>query len=171
MVSLDFSSFDRKIFIRSEPETLYRAFATAEGLCSWFLEKAVFKDEKDIARSPTSLAQANDRYTWKWYNWDELETGRVTAADGRSVLEFEFAESKVRIQIGEKRNENLLVHLRQFDIPTDQESKLQIHYGCSNGWTFWLANLKAWLEHGILLNETEIDLRADPRAGFDFVNI
>ena len=28
-----------------------------------------------------------------------------------------------------------------------------------NGWTFRLTNLKAYLEHGVLLNETEIDLR------------
>jgi len=24
--------------------------------------------------------------------------------------------------------------------------------GCSNGWTFWMANLKAYLEHGITLH-------------------
>lgn len=33
------------------------------------------------------------------------------------------------------------------------------------------ANLKAWLEHGILLHEKEADLRGDPLAGFQFVNI
>jgi len=27
--------------------------------------------------------------------------------------------------------------------------------GCSQGWSFWMVNLKAWLEHGILLNEKE----------------
>jgi len=48
---------------------------------------------------------------------------------------------------------------------------LEIHYGCSNGWTFWLANLKAYLEHGILLNETEIDLRGEELAGYEFVNM
>jgi hypothetical protein len=26
--------------------------------------------------------------------------------------------------------------------------------GCATGWTFWLANLKAWLEHGITLHAT-----------------
>jgi len=45
------------------------------------------------------------------------------------------------------------------------------HYGCSTGWTFWLANLKAWLEHGILLNDRGTDLLEDPRAGYEFVNI
>jgi hypothetical protein len=48
---------------------------------------------------------------------------------------------------------------------------MNIHVGCSNGWTFWLANLKAFLEHGILLNETTMDLREIPLANFQFVNI
>jgi hypothetical protein len=43
--------------------------------------------------------------------------------------------------------------------------------GCSNGWTFWLANLKAYLEHGILLHETEEDLRSYEHAAMIFVNM
>jgi len=63
----------------------------------------------------------------------------------------------------------VLVSLSQSEIPQDEKSKLEIFYGCSNGWTFWLANLKAYLEHGILLNETKIDLRGFDLAGYEFV--
>lgn len=38
-------------------------------------------------------------------------------------------------------------------------------------WCCWLANLKAYLEHGILLNETEFDPRDIPLSGFEFVNM
>jgi hypothetical protein len=138
MEPLSFSSFDKKIYIRSKPEALYRAFASAEGLCSWFLEEAVFKDENGIPRSPSSLASANDRYTWKWHNWDGEESGLVTAADGCRLLEFEFAGSKTRITVGEILDGSVLVHLRQYDIPTDDESKLRIHtdvaMGGPSGW-------------------------------------
>jgi hypothetical protein len=71
----------------------------------------------------------------------------------------------------EDHGKAVLLTLRQFEIPTDEENKLNIHHGCSNGWTFWLANLKAYLEHGILLNETEFDLRDIPLSGFEFVNM
>ena len=36
-------------------------------------------------------------------------------------------------------------------IPTDEKSKMDLYLGCSTGWTFWMTNLKAWLEHGVLL--------------------
>ena len=56
-------------------------------------------------------------------------------------------------------------------MPTDEETKMNIYNGCSCGWTFWLANLKAYLEHGILLNETEFDLTDIPQAGHVYVNM
>jgi len=71
----------------------------------------------------------------------------------------------------EDRNGVVIVSLKQFNIPEDDQSKLKIHFGCSNGWTFWLTNLKAYVEHGILLNETKIDLKNNHLAGWVFVNM
>ena len=36
----------------------------------------------------------------------------------------------------------------------DQEIK-DFFYGCSQGWSFWMVNLKADLEHGVVLNELD----------------
>lgn len=41
----------------------------------------------------------------------------------------------------------------------------------SNGWTFWLNNLKPYLEHAVLLNEIEIDLQENELAEKTFVNL
>jgi len=71
----------------------------------------------------------------------------------------------------EEKNHAVIVSLKQFNIPEDDESKLKIHFGCSNGWTFWLTNLKAYIEHGILLNETTINLKDNELAGYTFVNM
>ena len=110
-------------------------------------------------------------YTWRWYNWDGQEDGEVLMANGKDQLEFTFAgKSRVSVQLIPE-GELVLVVLKQYHIPTDEESKLHIHVGCSNGWTFWLANLKAWLEHGILLHEREVDLRNVPLSAFQFVNM
>ena len=106
MERLSLTEFTRKIYLKAPPETVYRCWATEEGLCSWFLRSASFTDPSGRRRGPG-----------------------------------------------------------------EPESTLQIHYGCSNGWTFWLANLKAWLEHGIHLGERDFDLGNDPMAGFEFVNM
>ncbi|MEQ9580554.1 MAG: hypothetical protein RIM68_00055, partial [Arenibacter sp.] len=99
------------------------------------------------------------------------EKGEITKANGKDFFEITFANvCKVSVSLKDS-GKDILLTLKQYDIPTDDSSKLNIHYGCSNGWTFWLANLKAYLEHGILLNETKNDLRKIPSAGFEFVNI
>ena len=171
MNKLSFDSFTKKIYIKSTVEKLYWSWATSEGIASWFLEKAVYTDTEGAIRLPKKTIQAGDLYCWKWHNWDEEEKGSVLQANDHNFLEISFADDcRVSIAIEDKDSACLLT-LKQYNIPTDEQSKLNIHYGCSNGWTFWLANLKCYLEHGILLNETEFDLRTIPLAGFQFVNM
>ncbi len=171
MEKLSFDSFTKKIYIKASLEKLYWSWATAEGITSWFLRKAQYLDTDGQLRSPDEEIQAGDSYIWEWHNWDGQEKGTILQANGINFIEILFAApSKVSVTL-EDSGTAVLVTLKQYDIPTDEKSMLDIHHGCSNGWTFWLANLKAYLEHGILLNETEFDLKEIPLAGFQFVNM
>ena len=171
METLTFDSFTKKIYIKAPIEKLYWCWATKEGIESWFLRKAQFIKEDGKIRDSAEQTQAGDSYIWEWHNWNGQEKGNVLQANGKDFIEIVFAApSKVSVTL-EDRGTSVLVTLKQFDIPTDKESMLNIHHGCSNGWSFWLANLKAYLEHGILLNETEFDLTDIPLAGFQFVNM
>lgn len=171
MEGLSLTEFTRKIYLRSSLETVYRCWATEAGLCDWFLRTASFTEPSGRRRDPGEMAGAGDVYAWQWYNWVGTETGTLLQANGVNYLEFGFAgDSKVEIRL-EKRNHAVLLILRQSNIPTDPESTLNIHFGCSNGWTFWLANLKAWLEYGIHLGERGFDLQDDPLAGLFYVNM
>ena len=171
MENLTFDTFTKKIFISAPKEKLYNCWATSQGLESWFLRKAVFTNLDGEIRKPMAPIQGGDAYIWEWYNWDGQETGEVLQVNGHDEIEMTFAgECKLLIHL-EDRNDATLVTLQQSSIPTDEKSKMQIYTGCSNGWTFWLANLKAWLEHGILLNEKSHDLTIEPQAGHVFVNM
>ena len=171
METLNFHSFTKKIYIKAPLEKLYWCWGTEEGICSWFLREAVYNTKDGKRREASELIQVGDHYTWRWYNWDGKEEGEIIKANGVDELEFTFAgKSKVHVHLASE-SDAVLVSLRQYHIPTDEESKLHIHVGCSNGWTFWLANLKAYLEHGILLHEREIDLTKIPLAAFEFVNM
>ncbi len=170
MEKLEWSSFTKKIYIHASAEKLYDLWATTEGITSWFLKYASYKTSSGNSRKSKEHIQKGDNYVWQWYNWDGKEEGQVLEANGKDYLEITFETSKVSIQL-EEINAVTVVTLTQFDIPTDDDSKLKVHFGCSNGWTFWLANLKAYVEHGILLNETEIDLRENELAGYQFVNM
>ncbi|MGI9553257.1 MAG: SRPBCC family protein [Aurantibacter sp.] len=171
MEKLTFDSFTRKIYIKASIEKIYGLWATKGGIESWFLRNAEFVSDEGKTRATTEFVQVGDRYVWKWHNWDGQEAGEVLQANGSNYIEFSFAEvSKVSVTLEDKGNAVLLT-LKQFEIPLDEESKMNIYNGCSNGWTFWLANLKAFLEHGILLNETEFDLTKIPLAGHVYVNM
>ncbi len=170
MEKLQWHSFEKKIYIKSSIETLYELWATEKGITSWFLSQAKFKDLQGNTRSNEEHIQVKDTYTWYWHNWDGEANGTILQANGKDYLEFTFEGSKVCIKLEEK-NGVVIVILKQFEIPEDDESKLRIHFGCSNGWTFWLTNLKAFVEHGILLNETEINLKENELSGYVFVNM
>ncbi|MFZ9004283.1 MAG: SRPBCC family protein [Robiginitalea sp.] len=171
MEGLSFSEFTKRIYIKAPLQQIYDHWCTPDGICRWFLREAVYTDPSGQKRRGTDPIAAGDSYQWHWHNWDASEKGEVTLANGRDEVEFSFAGvSRVRITL-EPGKEAVLLNLRQYGIPTDDDSKLNLHYGCSNGWTFWLANLKAYLEYGVLLHETTLDLGKYPLAGFEFVNI
>ncbi|MGB5818088.1 MAG: SRPBCC domain-containing protein [Saonia sp.] len=171
MSKLTFDAFTKKIHIKASLEKMYWCWGTTEGITAWFLRKAAYTDGSGTIRKPNEAIQKGDTYIWEWHNWDGQEKGEVLQANGKDFVAFSFAgQSKVSVTLTDKGSAVLLT-LKQYEIPTDDENKLNIHYGCSNGWTFWLANLKAYLEHGILLNETEFDLQDIPLAGFEFVNM
>ncbi len=170
MKALSFDQFTKKIYIKAPIQELFRYWATTAGITSWFLRKAVYKDTSDGIRRLDELIQVGDQYTWEWHNWEGQEKGEVLQTNNRDKLEISFASSKLLLSLEDAGKATLLT-LTQHQIPTDDASKLNIHYGCSNGWTFWLANLKAFAEHGILLNETEFDLTKIPLAGYEFVNM
>ncbi len=171
MESLGFDAFTKKIYIYAPLEKIYWCWGTEEGICSWFLSSAFYRTKKGIKRASNSFIEAGDTYAWKWHNWDGEETGNILMANGINQIEFSFAGyCKVTIELKEEKD-NVLVTLVQSNIPTDEKNKMNIYVGCSNGWSFWLANLKAYLEHGILLNETTMDLRKIHLASFQFVNM
>lgn len=171
MNQLAFDNFTKKIYIKTKKAALYDLWATKEGICSWFLKSAQYVAKNGTIRSLDEKVRPGDKYRWEWHNWDGQENGEILEADGKGFLEFSFADTcRVSISLEEK-DDAILLTLKQYSIPTDDQSKMNIYSGCSTGWTFWLTNLKAYLEHGILLNETERDLTKEPMAGHIFVNM
>ena len=157
METIDWTTFTKKIKISSKLENVYKHWSTPDLLSIWFLKGAVYTDQKGTIKAQNKQLKANDSYTWKWHNYDGEEKGIVKEANGRDTIIFSFAgDTKVKVFLEEK-DKQVHLELTQYEIPTDDATKFKVHCGCSNGWTFWLANLKAYLEHGILLHETETD--------------
>lgn len=172
MEPMTFDAFTKKLYIKASLEKLYWCWATKEGIESWFLREATYDTPAGTLRGLSESIQPGDRYTWKWHNWNGQESGTVLKANGKDFLEFTFANDLCKVSVNLKQAENaILLTLRQYEMATDEKTKMDIYNGCSCGWTFWLTNLKAYLEHGILLNEKDFDLTEIPQAGHIFVNM
>ena len=170
MEKLNWNTFEKKIYIKTTVEKLYDLWASEDGITQWFLSHAEYSKKDGSRRGTNDLIQEGDQYVWRWHNWDGEEHGQVLEVNGKDFLSFTFAGGKLDVNLQEK-DDVVIVALKQYDIPQDEENKLKTYCGCSNGWTFWLTNLKAYLEHNILLNETEVDLTNNELAGWVFVNM
>ena len=162
-------AFTRKIRIATTPEEIFRLWATPGGIGEWFLASAVYRDENGRVRPQGETIRAGDTYTWKWHCWDGNETGRVLECREGKGVSFTFSHCRLDVDIQAQDGQSILT-LTQSDIAEDDHHKMLIHVGCTNGWVFWLTNLKAYAEHGILLHETEIPMK-NTMDGFTWVNM
>ena len=147
----NWNSFTKRILISKSIGSVYRCWVTKKQLETWFLEKADFRSGNN-QRQPDELVEKGDSFFWKWNNWDFTEKGQVLEANGKDIISFTFGSGGIVTIKLKEINDTTEVILTQDDIPTDEKSKMDIYVGCITGWTFWLTNLKAYLEHDITLH-------------------
>lgn len=160
MAAYDWSKFILRIPVKAPVENIYRAWATMEGIESWFLRKARFFSPDNNERNEKEFIQTGDRYTWMWHGYgdDTVEHNDILEANGQDTVRFVFAgHCIVTVIIGILDSETI-VQLTQENIPTGDEGKSDIHIGCMEGWTFYLANLKSILEGGIDLRNRNLNI-------------
>ncbi len=157
MKDFDWTSFTKRIAVRASIAQIYDAWTKSDELQKWFLEKATFYNS-DKPLEPRVNASAGNSYEWVWYLYKDAMKGRITAANGKDFLQFTFeGECLVDVKLSED-NGYTIVELKHHNIPTDDNSKKFIRLGCSNGWGFYLVNLKSIYEGGIDLRNRDTNL-------------
>lgn len=158
MKDFNWSSFTRKIAVKASLSDLYNAWTLAPELEKWFLQEAVFLDEEGNFVSREEHIHSGHSYNWKWFAYDDTESGRIMEANGSDFIQFTFAgPCLVDIRLTEW-HEQVIVELTQKNIPTDDLSKRDIRLGCYTGWSFFLLNLKSVYEGGLDLRNQDPDL-------------
>lgn len=156
MENFDWTSFTKTIAVKSTMTEIYNAWTMASELQKWFLKTVNFYDLEKTALDPHKNAVKGVHYSWYWFLYDEPMNGIITNVNGKDFIQFTFeGECLVDIKL-EQIDDYVIVTLRQHNIPLDDNSKQYVRLGCSNGWTFYLTNLKAFYENGIdLRNKNE----------------
>jgi uncharacterized protein YndB with AHSA1/START domain len=161
MSHYDWSKFLLRVDVRATPGAVYNAWATQSNLESWFLRKALFTTPDGKIREENDAVQPGDTYLWRWHGYDDKtqEKGKILDLNGKDLFKFTFAgtcEVTVTCKLQEGRT---IMELVQEKIPTDEISKVRLHLGCNNGWTFYMANLKSIMEGGLDLRNKNVNIK------------
>ncbi len=152
----DWSRFTCKVNINAPLQEIYDAWTVPFQMERWFLRKATFRRNDNSDREAMMHITEGDTYHWLWQGHadDVFEEGNVIHANGVDKLQFSFVKgATVTVDLGTAAGENIVL-LTQENIPTDDFGKEHYHIDCVRGWTFYLANLKSFLEGGIDLRNT-----------------
>lgn len=154
MKNFDWTSFTKRIAVRASLANIYQAWTTKSGLEHWFLEKVmIIRDGVNLEKQVS--ATTSDQYIWKWFLYPEDLKGEFIQANGKDFIQFSF-EGNCQVDVSlEEHHGMVIITLRQHHIPTDDQSKQYIRLGCTNGWTFYLTNLKSVYEGGIDLRNKD----------------
>jgi uncharacterized protein YndB with AHSA1/START domain len=157
----DWTKFVCRININANMEQIYDAWTKPALLEKWFLCKARFIPKDEERREPDEHIRKNDTYHWRWFGFskDVSEKGIVMEANGTDLLQFTFSgDTLVTVILKTEEAENI-VELWQENIPKTEVAKVDYHLYCMMGWTFYLTNLKSFLEGGIDLRNKNEELK------------
>jgi uncharacterized protein YndB with AHSA1/START domain len=157
MATYDWSRFTKRIPIKAGKQEVFDSWTTPGALESWFLREARFVTATGIPRNPQDKIQKGDSYKWRWHGHSDAvtEQGTMLEQNGKDFLKFTFGKAGTVTVTVKEENDLTVCELVQQEIPTDEESKVNYHLGCSTGWGFFLANLKSLLEGGIDLRNKD----------------
>jgi uncharacterized protein YndB with AHSA1/START domain len=136
----DWSQFTQRVAVAAPVEKVFRMWTDPVQLRSWFLADAKIDLKK------------GGEFEWKWLAGVK-EKGKVLSVKKPTKLSFTFAGSVCDVTFKKDKRGSLVI-LHQHNIPETEKGKFDVHLNCSCGWTFYLTNLKTYLEYGIDLRET-----------------
>lgn len=158
MKDFDWTSFTKRIAIKSTLSEIYEAWSIASKLEEWFLERVVFRDAASKLLEYNTPVESGTHYDWYWYLDATPMQGEIVSANGKDFLLFTFeGSSLVDVKLS-TLDEYVIVELHHYNIPQDDSSRQHIRLGCSNGWAFYLHNLKSVYEGGIDLRNKDAKL-------------
>jgi uncharacterized protein YndB with AHSA1/START domain len=157
----NWKQFTKRITIKAPAKAIYDAWSTQQGLESWFLRLAQFTKPDGSLRPKNSQVQAGDKYTWRWFGYDDsaTEESQIIATNGWDQLQFGFSGGCiVTVSIKQEEGETICELVQQ--MPMEDVNEQQYFFiECGKGWTFYMTNLKSILEGGPDLRNKKVSIK------------
>jgi uncharacterized protein YndB with AHSA1/START domain len=166
----DWSYFKRKIYIKAPLSQVFNSWAIPSKIITWFIRKANYVSSTGEIRDQNDIMQAGDTYTWYWHQ-DLTTKGEVISVILNKEIKFTFGNKEPRssekvmvtIILDENENETSFT-LTQENMGDKPLNRALYHLSCNMGWSFFMTNMKALLEHGVDLREHDAERAYETRA-------
>lgn len=150
-MSYDWSAFHVRMRYLAPLEEVYRRFATARGLESFFIYRAMHRTADGHERDPDELVRRGDHYDWTYVH-DFGHGGTFTDAAVNDSLGFTFGSMQVDISFREVETRDggraAEVDLHQTNCATTDPDRAWQHVNCRSCWIYFMTNLRSVLATG-----------------------
>jgi uncharacterized protein YndB with AHSA1/START domain len=160
----DWSAFEIVFYYDQPVGDVFRAWATAAGLESFFIERARFTSPEGTERAHEAIVEGGDEYAWTWRHGHAI-TGRVTDVVEDREVSFTFGGMRVSV-LFEAAGGRTEVRLRQAEIPATPEGRVLGHLNCRSCWIFFMTNLKSVLGAQRDLRDEDPETVSSMEVGF-----
>ncbi|MCA9756468.1 MAG: SRPBCC domain-containing protein [Candidatus Eisenbacteria bacterium] len=155
----DWSQFEISMYFARPREELFRVWATARGLESFFIQTAEHSSPDGEVRARDEVVHSGDSYRWKYVH-DFRGQGTFTRVDPNERVQFTFGHMTVDVTFRDV-DDGTEVHLHQSGCAIDDPDRAWQHLNCRSCWVYFLTNLRAVLHQGIDLRDHEHPDRND----------
>ena len=167
----DWTKFKKQVFIHADPEAVFDVWAKPSEIVKWFIARAEYTSPDGRIRLDNETVQAGDSYYWRWHQDLDIKGEILRVVDG-SLFQFTFGDKEtgsnekiiVTVKVTQIEPGTTLLELSQDNMADTPEAHSGWHLSCNLGWSFFMTNLKALLEHGVDLREYSQDRAAASRA-------
>jgi hypothetical protein len=142
----DWSQFHVCMYYLAPLSDVFRRFATAEGLESFFIYKAIHTKVGGTTRGPGEQVQASDQYHWTYVH-DFAHGGRFEGVETDRYVQFTFGEMMVTVTFREVDGATE-VDLHQTNCATIDPDRAWQHVNCRSCWIYFMTNLRSVLAGG-----------------------
>ena len=147
MGSYDWSQFHVHMYYLAPLEEVFRRFATAAGLESFYIGTAKHTAPDGTPRGPDELAQSGDAYHWQYVH-DFGHGGTFLDVEPYRLVRFTFGDMTVAIRFRSVDGATE-VDLHQTGCATEDPDRAWQHVNCRSCWVYFLTNLRSVFATGV----------------------
>ena len=146
MSAYDWSQFNVCMYYRAPRAEVFRRFATAAGLESFFIGQAEHRAPDGTPRGRDAIVQLGDTYQWTYLH-DFAHGGTFLAVEPDRLVRFTFGDMTVQVRL-RTVGDATEVDLHQTGCATEDPARAWQHVNCRSCWIYFLTNLRSVLAGG-----------------------